>query len=113
MRNPELYPRLTWSAQLYNRTRFCSARLDPFQIGIGLRLTGTYELAPGLILTGSLVEPVLSDIKAHPHDDKPPLPPVRRDESLYATHGEVETLTAAWYTRLAPNVFGRVTAGYL
>lgn len=113
MRNPELYPRLTWSAVLYDRTVLFSPS-NPLQAALGLRVTGTYELAPGFILSGSLVKPVLSNIQAEPHNSSRPLPPVRRDSSIYATaQSELESLTAAWYTRLAPNVFGRVTAGYL
>ncbi len=112
-RNPELYPKLTWSLLPFDRT-FLFSPANPLQFGVGLRLAGTYELAPGLILSGSLTKLVLSDIKRGGHSVSK-LQPVRRDASIYVTSPgvQVETLTGAWYSRLAPNVFGRVTAGYL
>ncbi len=40
---------------------------------------------------------------------------MRRDFGLYETQGDpaVERLTAAWYANPAPNLFSRVTVGYL
>lgn len=112
--NPEAYPRLSWSLLPFGRTRTFDPA-NPFQIGLGLRLAGKYEIAPGLILSGSVTNLFISNITNPDLPGDSVLQHVRSDGSAYDTNAnpDIETLTAAYYTRFAPDVYGRLTAGYL
>lgn len=114
LRNPAAYPRLTWSLLPFVRTRTFDPS-NPLQAGVGLRFAAQYELAPGLVLSGSVTSLAVSNIKDRNIPDPSPLPPVRRDSVKYDTKAnpDLETLTAAYFTRIAPNLFGRITVGYL
>lgn len=111
--NPALYPHFNWSLLPFTRTMMFSPD-NPLQIGFGLRLAAQYELSPGLILSGSVTQIAFSNIK-----DKVctncKMQPVRSKAAQFDTRAnpDLETLTGAWYTRLGPNVYGRVTVGYL
>ncbi len=112
--NPDLYPRLTWSLLPYGRTRTFDPA-NPLQVGIGLRFAAKYEMAPGFILSGSVTDLFLSNITNPTLPDASVLQHVRSDASAYDTNAnpDIETLTVAYYTRIAPDVYGRLTAGYL
>lgn len=112
--NPDLYPRLTWSLLPYGRTRQFDPA-NPLQFGAGLRLAAQYEVAPGFILSGSVASLIVSDITAPDRPNDSVLPHVRSDSVVYDTKArpDIENLTAAYYTRVAPDVYGRLTAGYL
>lgn len=112
--DPELYPRFTWSLGPYNRIRLFDQRA-PFKMDIGLRLTGRYELRPGLIVQASATKKLVGNL-----DDPPPavptgLPPVRSDVDLYDARADpaLESLSAAQYLYLGGDLYGRVSAGYL
>lgn len=112
--NPDLYPRLSWSVSPYTRIRLFD-QLDPFKVDLGLRAAGTYELAPGLSLRGSVTKKLVGNL-----DDRPPMPeralqPVRSGNYYYDADGDpaIEQLAFHWNTNLAPEVYGRVSLGYL
>ena len=88
---------------------------EPFQMVVGANLRAKYEFAPGLILSGSITQPLAGGLRSGGSSDTSPLPPVRRDAAAYFQSGgpSVETLTAAWYGQLAPELYGHVTVGYL
>ncbi|MGV8985767.1 MAG: YjbH domain-containing protein [Cypionkella sp.] len=111
--NPAAYPRFSWSLLPYVQSLMFSPS-NPLQLGVGLRLAAEYELAPGLILSGSVTDLAFSNIR----DKKVytgPGPYVRSDAVHYYSRAnpDLQTLTGAWYTRVAPDVYGRVTVGYL
>lgn len=112
-RNPALYPRFNWSLLPFSRTALFNP-VNPLQAGVGLRLSAQYELAPGFILAGSVTQLVASNIREKPCANCA-MQHVRSDASVYDTQAnpDLETLTAAWYSRLTTNVYGRVTVGYL
>ncbi|MBI1171147.1 YjbH domain-containing protein [bacterium] len=111
--NPEVYPRFTWSVLPFAQSLLFSPA-NPLQLGVGLRFAGKYEVSPGFILSGSITDLLVSNIS-----DKKiytgPGPYVRSDAVHYYTHArpDLQTLTAAWYNRIAPAVYSRVTIGYL
>lgn len=111
--DPETYPSLRWSVGPYARLRLFDDKVAP-SADAGLRAEASYEFAPGLILSGSVTKSLLGGLKASAAEPSP-LPPVRRDVGLYDTQGDpaVERLTAAWYDELAPDVYSRLTVGYL
>lgn len=112
--NSALYPDFGWSLAPYAELVF----LDPGQPvtgDIGLRLAARYTVAPGLVLQGSATKIGYSlpgsDAAAAPSG----LPPVRSDEAAYRRNGDpaIETLTATWQGRVGPDLYGRVSLGYL
>ncbi|WP_235822474.1 YjbH domain-containing protein [Pseudogemmobacter blasticus] len=102
------YPKFTWSLKP-------ALRLSSSLKGdAGLRLRGTYEIQPGLILGGSVYQTLTGRPAADPATPGP-LPPVRSRSAEYLENGEpaLESLTLAWYARPAENFYSRVTVGYL
>ena len=112
--NPDLYPKFTWSLGPWAQTMIFSPS-SPLQLVVGADLRAKYEIAPGLILAGNITQPLVGSLAANTKADTSPLPPVRREGSQYfAGDGpSLETLTAAWHTQLGPQLYGRVSAGYL
>ncbi len=112
---PDVYPRFQWSLAPYVEMSLFDPD-SPIRAEGGLALSGQYEITPNLILSGSVTKRVLGrlgDPDAKPSTSA--LPPVRTNASLYANEGDpaIRDLTLAWYTRPGPNLYGRVTVGYL
>lgn len=111
--NPEIYPDFEWSLAPYANLRFLEQGL-PISGDLGLRLAARYDFAPGFSLRGSATKLAYSQMGTAP---VPPggLQPVRSDINIYRDNGDpaLETLTAAWHGRIGPDLYGRVTAGYL
>ncbi|MDO9639267.1 MAG: YjbH domain-containing protein [Pseudotabrizicola sp.] len=114
-RDPAAYPKLSWSLGPTSRTRVFD-QTAPFKIGVGLELAGRYELAPGLVLNGAVSKYLLSTL-----DDRPPLPtrgrlhPVRSANYFYDRDGDpaLTSLALTAYRKLSPELYGRVSFGYL
>ncbi|MFN7224188.1 MAG: YjbH domain-containing protein [Paracoccaceae bacterium] len=114
-RDEEAYPKLLWNLGPTARVRVFDQNA-PFKAGIGLELNGRYEMAPGLVLSGAVSKLVFSNL-----DERPPLPdrnglhPVRSAGYFYDRDGDpaLETLALTYYRKLAPEVYGRVSIGYL
>lgn len=111
--NPKVSPALHWSISPYVNFNLFDSTYKP-TADAGLRAEASYVFAPGLILSGSVTKVALGHLSYSPADPSP-LPPVRRDFGLYETQGDpaVESLTAAWYANPAPNLYSRLTVGYL
>ena len=103
-----LYPKFRWSLKPVVRLA------EPAKGDIGLRLSGSYDFAPGLVLSGSIYKQLASN-----RDSATPststLPHVRTDSGRYNEFGDpaLERLTLAWYAHPAENFYSRVTFGYL
>lgn len=108
------YPKFNWSLTPYTRLRLFD--LDtPLKADFGLRLSGSYELRPGLLLSGSVTKKLTGNLDEPPPNIPTALPPVRSDGDRYDALGDpaLERLTLAYYAHLGRNVYGRVTLGYL
>ena len=112
--NSELYRHFTWSLLPYVHTRQFDPA-NPLQASLGLRLSSQYELARGTFLSGSVTNILTSNIADSGRGANSILPHVRSDSILYDTQAnpDIERLTLAYFAGLAPDVFGRVSAGYL
>ena len=112
--NPALYPAFSWGVVPVGQTRTFDPA-DPFQLNLGAALTLRYEPAPGVILSGNFQQMFLREITNPPNPEPSLLPNVRSSAAGYQVGSGpvVENLTAAWYGRLGPDLYGRVTAGYL
>lgn len=112
--NREFYPQFNWALSPYARARLFD--LDsPFKIDLGLRLSARFEPRPGFVLSGAVSKRLGGNLDDPPPDIPTGLQPVRSDVDRYDALGDpaLESLTAAWYGRLGPDVYGRVTLGYL
>lgn len=108
------YPDFSWSLGPYARLRLFDQNA-PFKAGVGLQLNGRLEISPGLVLSGKVTKLAASNL-----DDRPPIPvrklqPVRSANYFYDKMGDpaIETLSLTYYQKLAPEVYGRVSVGYL
>lgn len=112
--NADLFPRFTWAVGPFSQTMLFNPN-RPFQAIVGARLSGKFEISPNFYLSGSVTKRLAGDILSTPASGNAKLQPVRSDADLYYDKADpdIETLTAAWYGKLAPQVYGRVTAGYL
>jgi len=104
-----LYPRFRWSLKPALNIS------EPVKGDIGLRLSGTYDIAPGLVFSGSIYKQIASNDDGSSTLSTSPLQHVRTDRPLYIENGDpaVERLTFAWFARPAPDLYSRVTVGYL
>ena len=104
-----LYPRFRWGLKPTLRLS------EPAKGDVGLRLSATYDIGPGLVLSGSVYKQIASNVDSSDSASTSALPRVRSDGSRYTEFGDpaLERLTFAWYARPAENFYSRVTVGYL
>jgi len=88
---------------------------SPVRADLGLQLSARYSPTPGVLFSGLLRQPVIGNIGDTTRVSDSVLPHVRSDAALYAGGAgpQINQLTAAYYFRPAPDLFGRVTVGYL
>lgn len=112
--NPAAYPRLTWALTPYAEASLFDPD-DPLRIDVGLQLKGRYEFAPGLIASGRLRKKIVGNLDDSSRVSDSVLPHVRSDAVEYQKQGDpaLHELTLAWYSRPAPDLYGRVTVGLL
>lgn len=104
-----LYPKFRWSLKPAFRMS------EPLKGDLGARLAASYDLQPGIVLSGSIYTRVIGNVDRSGTPSDSVLQPVRTDSSRYAKFGDpsLESLTLAWYARPAADVYSRVTVGYL
>lgn len=110
-----LYPKFSYTLAPYVRASLFDPD-SPVRADLGLRLAARYDLAPGLVLSGSVTKKVVGNLDASTRDSNSVVPNhVRSDANKYDANGDpaIETLTLAWFTKPAPDLYGRVTLGYL
>jgi hypothetical protein len=112
--NPDLYPKLKWSVSPYVNLIVFDSR-NPLNVDAGLRASASYDVQPGLSFSGSLKLPVIGDRTADDRQDESNLHPVRTDIKKYREEGDlaIERLTGDYVFKLRPDVYGRVSVGYL
>jgi hypothetical protein len=90
---------------------------NPFALSFGAELSAAYRIRPNLILSGSVRQRLLSTGEQDDSEFREDyeLPRVRTNGGLYFNndHPVLSDLTLSYYTRPGPNLYGRVTAGYL
>nr|CRH06914.1 conserved protein of unknown function [Candidatus Magnetococcus massalia] len=82
---------------------------------IGLGLSATAKLAPGLSVNGLLGMNLLTNMDQLSYDGSSNLPRVRSDIRSYLQQGEngIRHLQADYITQLKPDWYGRLSGGYL
>lgn len=112
--NRELFPKFSWSLTPWTQGLLFNPR-QPVQMIFGVNLRAKYELTPGLFVSGGLTQSLFGNIIGNKPQANPALPPVRSRASAYYATGKTKlsSLTVAWYNQLGPELYSRVTAGYL
>ncbi|MCB2095248.1 MAG: YjbH domain-containing protein [Rhodobacteraceae bacterium] len=109
-----VYPRFVWALSPYGEVSVFDPD-DPLRADVGLQLSGKYEFAPGLILSGAVRKKLLGNLDESTRVSDSTIYHVRSDLVEYQKQGDpgIEHLTLAWYARPAPDIYSRVTVGYL
>ena len=109
-----LYPAFSWNVAPYVKASLFDPQ-NPLRADFGLRLSGKYDIAPGLVLSGAVTKKLAGNLDKSQRDSNSILPHVRSDSNKYDANGDpaIENLTLAWYAKPAPNLYSRVTLGYL
>lgn len=104
-----LYPKFRWSLKPALKLS------EPLKGDVGLRLAASYDIRPGLVLSGAIYKRVLGNVDRDGAYSDSTLPHVRTDNSRYSKYADpgLEQLTLAWYARPATDIYSRVTLGYL
>lgn len=109
-----LYPKLDWGLAPYMRTALFDPD-NPLRINVGVRAHLRYDIAPGWVVAGSVTKKLAGNLGQSDRVSSSVLPHVRSDSNVYDREGDpaLENLTLAWYAKPAPNLYSRVTLGYL
>ncbi|MEJ6401960.1 YjbH domain-containing protein [Yoonia sp. 2307UL14-13] len=110
----DLYPAFTWQLGPYIATTYFDPN-NPVAVDVGAELAADYVIAPGLVLSGALRKRVAGDRSDDPGPSGSLIEPVRTNGPLYVAQGDpaITRLTAAYQFNVAPDYYGRITAGYL
>ena len=111
---PEAYPKFKWSLGPYTRLSLFDPS-NPIRADLGVRLSGEYQIQPWLRLRGALTQKIVGNIGTTRRKSNSVLPHVRTDSVEYDKFAgvAVESLTLAAQAGLGPDLYGRVTVGYL
>ena len=109
-----LYPKFDWGLAPYVRTALFAPD-NPLRIDVGVRASARYDIAPGLVFSGAITKKLLGNLSKSNRVSTSPLQHVRSDSAIYDREGDpaIENLAFAWYTKPAPDLYSRVTVGYL
>ena len=112
--NPDQYPRFTWALAPWAQTALFNPD-SPLQIIVGANLRARYELAPGMYVTGSVTQSLFGEFLKRPPAKHPPLQQVRSRSADYYSRYQtsIASLNLAMYRQLGPELYGRLTVGYL
>ena len=110
----DIFPATHWSLSPYLALSYFDPD-RPVRADVGLSLQGSYEPAPGWKVAGALRHRLAGNIGDSDRLSNSVLPRVRTDAVLYAQGGDtyIEELYAQRQWKAAPDVYARVTAGYL
>lgn len=111
---PSAYPVMDWSLHPYLALSYFDPD-NPVRYELGAEFTGDYQPMAGLTFSTTLRYPLVGTIASASRRSNSVLQHVRSDGVLYAQASELEIrdLTAAYLFRPGPDLFGRVTVGYL
>ena len=111
--NEALYPRVTYGIGPYVDLSYFDPD-SPVRADLGIEGRAKAEIAPGLILSGTIRQRVVGNRDDSTRIEVSPLPPVRSRTNQYAKEDTVVTnLQAAYHFRPGAQLYGRVSAGYL
>jgi hypothetical protein len=109
----DLYPSFQWRLGPYLSASYFDPD-SPVRADIGLELSASYTIAPGLSLAGDLRKRIGGNV-GEGRKSNSVIQRVRTDAVLYAAQGDpsLTRLTADYKTNLGSDLYGRLTVGYL
>ncbi len=109
-----LYPQFNWWIEPYVKTVFFDVE-NPILADAGVRARAEYRFGRGFVASGSVSVPIGGNLDDVRTVNDSLLPRVRTSQARYLRNNEpvVDKLTLAKYFRPAPDLYGRVTVGYL
>ncbi len=113
--NPEPESRFRWGIGPYLNLVIFSGT-SSLEADVGVQVDAEYQVSRNLVISGRVRQSALGAQEALRFFDNPnDYANVRTDQAFFGRDGDLNLrhLTASYYTRLAPEVYGRVTAGYL
>jgi len=108
------FPRFDWAiAPFLSFSLFDPGQ--PLRSNVGLRFNGNYHIGSGWIASGAVSAKILGNLGNLTRVSTSRIPRVRSDVGRYANRDEpvIDYLTLAKYGRLGPDIYSRVTGGYL
>ncbi|MDO6586423.1 YjbH domain-containing protein [Salipiger sp. 1_MG-2023] len=107
-------PKFSWSLTSYYETSTFDPDA-PFRLDIGAQLGASWQITPNLSLSGAFRKRVIGNIHETERLSPSELPRARTDITYYAQNGDpkLRDLVLAWNGRVGPDLYGRVSAGYL
>lgn len=113
-RNEALFPAFNWSIGPYLRQRYFDPN-EPIRVDVGLSLSASYEPAPGWKIAGQVEHRLVGNISDIYRLNQSRLQHVRSDAVEYDQGGatSIPQLYVSRQWKAAPDVYTRVSAGYL
>jgi len=113
-RNEALFPSFKWSLGPYLAQQLFDPD-KPYRVDAGLQLDASYSPAPGWTIAGQVQQRLTGSIADDGGVSTSLLPAVRTDARQYSRGGDtiLQNLYVNRQWKLSPDVYGRVTAGYL
>ncbi|MFD2739622.1 YjbH domain-containing protein, partial [Sulfitobacter aestuarii] len=111
---PDAFPQFSYGLSPYLALSFFDPD-SPVRADVGAQLSLAYQPSPGLTFAGRFRYPLAGNIDKADRPSDSVIARVRTDVLRYAQESDVEinNLTAEYLFRPGPDLFGRVTAGYL
>lgn len=111
--NEDLYQKLFFNLQPYVGLGLFDPDA-PVRADVGIEAVASYEVTPGLILSGSFRQKVIGNLATSDRPSNSVLPKVRSESNIYAkSQPTLANLTLAYFYRPGENLYGRTTVGYL
>ena len=107
--------RFTWGVGPYIAHRLFNPDL-PLSLETGVEAAASYQLAPGLKISGAMRKSVLTNLTDNKRRSNSVLPRVHSDWPLYdfaGQSGHIHELTLSYLKNLAPGLYGRAHGGLL
>ncbi len=112
--NEALFPSFNWSIGPYMKRRLFDPD-EPVRVDLGIEASAQYQPAPGWKIAGTIQHRLTGDISDDTIRTPSALPRVRTNSLLYAQGSDtsIPNLYVSRQWKAAPDVYTRVTAGYL
>ena len=107
-------PRFDWSIGPYIDTEFFDPD-DPLRADLGVRAQARMSLGGGVFLNGSVRKRAIGSLDNSSRASTSVLPKVRSENAIYNSQGDpaIEHLAFETFYRPGPNLYGRLSFGYL
>jgi len=111
---PGLYPRFAWALEPYIQLSVFDPD-NPVRADAGARLRASYRIAPNVVLSGSMTKKAVGNLDSITRIGTSGLPFVRTELRRYSKEGDpaLEYLTLDMFGRPGPDLYSRLTFGYL